>query len=96
MDRATVLLKVEKKAAQGIWGLLRLLEEKLVQEGVLLCPTAEGIQITLPDMILLELRIHEAEQLGSGRSLEMELEWIDGDPPLGSPRLSEQSTGQQP
>jgi len=84
MDRATILLKAEKKETQGIWDLLRLLEKKLVQEGVLLCPTAEGIQVTLPDMVLLELKIHEVEQLGTGRSLEMELEWIDEDPSLGS------------
>ena len=89
MDRANILLKIEKGDAQGIRALLQMLEEKLAAEGVLCCLTPEGIQVTLPDMILLNLQVQEMEQLGAGRSLDMELEWIDEDPPLGSRTLDE-------
>jgi hypothetical protein len=40
-------------------------------------------------MILLNLQVQEMEQLGAGRSLDMELEWIDEGPSLGSLTLDE-------
>jgi amphi-Trp domain-containing protein len=83
VDKVVGLLGGEKKDIESALALVRALEDKLAQDQILLRWSSEGIEVTIPELVVLELKLQEFEEDGTKRDLELELEWIDEDESLG-------------
>jgi amphi-Trp domain-containing protein len=79
MDRVVVSLRGEKKDLEDTLALFRALQGQLAEDPLLPTSGVDEIQLTLPDLLTMELRLHEREADGRKRPLELEMEWIDGD-----------------
>jgi DNA-binding GntR family transcriptional regulator len=82
VDKVVGLLGGEKKDIESALALVRALD-KLAQDQILLRWSSEGIEVTIPELVVLELKLQEFEEDGTKRDLELELEWIDEDESLG-------------
>ena len=81
MGREIVLFKTEeKKDASDIAAFLRQLADR-IQEGLVMLRSGEQeIELPLPSSIGLEVKVEEEEKRGRiKKSLEVELEWIQGE-----------------
>jgi amphi-Trp domain-containing protein len=81
MGREVVLFKSEeRKELSGVVAFLHQLADKLAENQVVLRQGAEEIVVDIPDHVILELKVEEEGKKGkTERSLEIELEWIEGD-----------------
>lgn len=81
MGRETVLFKSEeRKDLAGVTAFLRQLADKLDGNEVTLKQGDSELTLNIPDQVVLEIKVEEegrAEALK--HSLEIEIEWTDGD-----------------
>jgi amphi-Trp domain-containing protein len=85
MGKEIVLFKSEEKQAiQSVADFLHELADKLAQKEVILRQGEEEITVAVPDQVVLELKVEEEQKKGrTQRSLEVEIEWYEGDQPGG-------------
>jgi len=81
MGKEIVLFKSEeRKDLASVVAFLHQLADKLAENRVILRQGSEEIVIDVPDNVVLELKVEEEEKKGKvKRTLEVEIEWIDGD-----------------
>ena len=81
MGREKVLFQSEEpKDIQSVSQFLHQLANKLAEKQVVLRQGAEELIITVPNNVVLELKVEEEDKKGKlQRSLEVEIEWIEGD-----------------
>lgn len=80
MGRETILFKSEEKKTQAeAAAVLRTIADK-VESGTITL-TAQGGEVTLdiPEQVTLEIKAEEEEGQSIKRSLEIEIEWAEGD-----------------
>ena len=81
MGQETVLFKSEeRKDLPGVVEFLRQLADKLAQNEVTLRQGANELKLSIPNQVVLEIKVEEeAKQNSSKRSLEIEIEWTEGE-----------------
>jgi amphi-Trp domain-containing protein len=81
VGKEIVLFKSEeRKSIQGVAKFLHQLADKLAENKVILRRGTEEIQVSIPDNVILELKVEEEIKKGkTQKSLEIEIEWIEGD-----------------
>ena len=81
MGKEIVLFKSEeRKSIQSVAEFLHQLADKLAENKVILRRGTEEIQVNIPDNVILELKVEEEiKKNKTQHSLEIEIEWIEGD-----------------
>ncbi len=81
MGREIVLFKSEeRKELSAVAEFLRQLAGKLDGNQVILRQGTEELVLNIPNNVVLELKAEEEEKKGKmKRTLEVEIEWIEGD-----------------
>ena len=81
MGKEIVLFKSEeRKSIQSVAEFLHQLADKLAENKVVLRRGAEEIQVSIPDNVILELKVEEEIKKGKTQhSIEIEIEWLEGD-----------------
>jgi len=89
MGREIVLFKSEeKKDLPSVATFLRQLADKLDGNQVVLRQGTEEIVLDIPNNVILELKAEEEDKKGKmKRTLEVEIEWIEGDESGGAVTL---------
>jgi len=80
MGKEIVLFKSEeRKDLASVVGFLHQLADKLAKNQVVLRRGSEEIVINVPDNVVLELKVEEEDKKGKmKRTIEVEIEWIEG------------------
>jgi amphi-Trp domain-containing protein len=89
MGREKVLFSSEERSsAQDVASFLRQLADKIEQNEIILKQGSEEVRLAIPNNLILELKAEE-EVKGdrTQRSLEVELEWYEGEDADRSVRL---------
>jgi amphi-Trp domain-containing protein len=89
MGREKVLFSSEERSsAQDVASFLRQLADKIEQNEIILKQGSEEVRLAIPNNLVLELKAEE-EVKGdrTQRSLEVELEWYEGEDADRSVRL---------
>ena len=81
MGKEIVLFKSEeRKSIQSVAEFLHQFADKLAENKVILRRGTEEIQVNIPDSVILELKVEEEIKKGKTQhSIEIEIEWIEGD-----------------
>ncbi len=81
MGKEIVLFKSEeRKDLASVVAFLHQLADKLAENQVVLRQGSEEIVIDVPDNVVLELKVEEEDKKGKiKRTIEVEIEWIEGD-----------------
>ncbi len=81
VGREVILFKTEERRdARETASFLRSLAERLEQGRLTLKSGQEQIELNLPSRLTLETKVEEEEKKGKiKRSLEVEIEWIEGE-----------------
>ena len=85
----TLFSSKETKSRSDVATFLRSLADRLDAAEVILRKGQEEIVLSLPDRMLLELKVEDEEKRHKGvqHSLEVEMKWYDGDAPTGPVEL---------
>lgn len=86
MAKETVLFKSEeRKDLSSVVDFLRQLADKLAHNEVTLIQGDNELRLLIPNNVVLEVKVEEeAKQSGVKHSLEIEIEWKEGDDDKGS------------
>ncbi len=89
MAKEVVLFKSEERMErQSVAEFLHQLADKLAQGRVILRQGDQEVILDIPNKVVLELKAdEEAKKRKTQRSLEVEIEWIEGDDAGGSVTL---------
>jgi len=89
MAKEIVLFKSEeRKNLQSISVFLNRLADRLAHNQVILRKGVEELALGIPNNVILELKVEEEDKNGkTKRTLEIEIEWIDGDDSGGAVTL---------
>lgn len=81
MGKEVILFSSEERAsAQHVSDFLRQLADKVDAGEVTLSKGSESLTLSLPQDLVLEVKAEEEEKgKGTKRSLEVEIEWMEGD-----------------
>ena len=81
MGKEIVLFKSEeRKDLASVVAFLHQLADKLAENQVILRQGSTEIVVNIPDNVVLELKVEEEDKKGKmKRTLEVEIEWIEGD-----------------
>ena len=81
MAKEIVLFKSEeRKDLQSVSAFLHQLADSLENNQVILRQGTEEITLDIPNHVILELKVEEEDKKGKTKhTLEVELEWIEGD-----------------
>jgi amphi-Trp domain-containing protein len=81
MGKEIVLFKSEeRKDLASVVAILHQLADKLAENQVIMRRGSEEIVIDVPNNVVLELKVEEEDKKGKiKRTLEVEIEWIEGD-----------------
>lgn len=81
MAEETVLFESEeRKQLSEVAEFLRQLADRLDQHEVTLRQGEEELTLSIPDQVELEIKVEEeAKRKGTERSLEIEIEWMEGE-----------------
>lgn len=81
MAKETILFKSEeRRELQNVAEFLRQLADRLAQNEVILRQGAEELILSIPNQVVLELKVEEEpKRTTTKRSLEIEIEWTEGD-----------------
>lgn len=81
MGKEVVLFASEEHVnAQHVSDFLRQLADKVEAGEVTLSKGSESLTLTLPQKLVLEVKAEEEEKgKGTKRSLEVEIEWMEGE-----------------
>lgn len=89
MGKEVVLFSSEERQdLRSVAAFLRELADKLDQNQVILRQGAEEVTLDIPNNVVLELKAEEEIEGGkTERSLEVEIEWVEGDESGGAVSL---------
>ena len=89
MGKEIVLFKSEeRKDLASVVAFLHQLADKLAKNQVVLRQGSAEIVVDIPDNVILELKVEEEDKKGKvKRTLEVEIEWIEGDESGGAVTL---------
>ena len=81
MGKEIVLFKSEeRKDLASVVAFLHQLADKLAENQVILRQGSTEIVVNIPDNVVLELKVEEEDKKGKmKRTLEVEIEWVEGD-----------------
>jgi len=81
MGKEIVLFKSEeRKDRQSVVSFLHQLADKLAEGEVTFRRGSQEITVKVPDSLILEIKVEEEDKKGrTQHSIEVELEWIEGD-----------------
>ena len=81
MAKEIVLFKSEeRKALQSVSAFLHQTADRLAHYQVILLSGVQDFALDIPNNVILELKVEEENKKGkTKRTLEIEIEWIDGD-----------------
>jgi amphi-Trp domain-containing protein len=81
MGKETVLFaSEERQSLRYVADFLRQLADKLDQKQVVLRQGSQEVIVDIPDNVVLELKVEEEQKKKKlQRSLEIEIEWYEGD-----------------
>ena len=81
MAKEIVLFKSEeRKDLQSVSAFLHQLADRLEHNQVILRQGTEEITLDIPNHVILELKVEEEDKKGKTKhTLEVEIEWIEGD-----------------
>lgn len=80
MGRETILFKSEeRKTVAEAAAVLRTIADKIESGSVTLTSPSGEVQLTIPANVTLEIKAEEEQGSRLKRSLEMEIEWAEGD-----------------
>ena len=81
MAKEIVLFKSEERMdLQSVSAFLHQLADRLEHNQVILRQGTEEITLDIPNNVVLELKVEEEDKKGkTKRTVEIEIEWIDGD-----------------
>jgi amphi-Trp domain-containing protein len=81
MGKEIVLFKSEeRKDLASVGAFLHQLADKLAENQVILGQGSAEIVVAIPNNVVLELKVEEEDKKGKiKRTLEVEIEWIEGD-----------------
>jgi len=81
MAKEIVLFKSEeKKDLQSVSAFLHQLADRLAKNRVILRQGTEEITLDIPNHVILEIKVEEEDKKGKTKhTLEVEIEWIEGD-----------------
>jgi len=90
MGKETILFKSEEpRDIQNVSAFLHELADKLAGNKVVLRQGAQEIEVDVPNNVVLELKVEEEDKKGkTQRSLEIEIEWYEGDEAQGPVTLA--------
>ena len=90
MGKEIVLFKSEeRKDLAGVVVFLHQLADKLAGNQVVLRQGTEEIVVNIPNNVVLELKVEEEDKKGKvKRTLEVEIEWLEGDESGGAVTLA--------
>jgi len=90
MGKEIVLFKSEeRKDLASVVAFLHQLADKLAENQVILRQGSTEIVVDIPDNVVLELKVEEEDKKGKiKRTLEVEIEWIEGDESGGAVTLA--------
>jgi len=84
MGRETVLFKnEEKKSLADACALLRTLADRIESGSLTLANAAGQVALSLPGEVTVEIKVEEETKHRTKRSLEIELEWVEGEEARG-------------
>ncbi|KIC45438.1 amphi-Trp domain-containing protein [Tateyamaria sp. ANG-S1] len=85
----TLFSSEEPKTRSDVADFLRNLADRIDAAQVVLRQGQDEIVLSLPERIVLELKVEDEEKRSKGiqHSLEIELKWYDGDTSTGSVEL---------
>lgn len=86
MGRETILFKSEeKKSTTEAAATLRLIADKVESGKISLTSSTAKVELDIPENVTLEIKAEEEEGRSSlKRSLEIEIEWREGEAPTSS------------
>ena len=89
MAKEIVLFKSEeRKDLQSVSAFLNRLADRLAHNQVILRRGVEELALDIPNNVVLEIKVEEEDKKGkTKRTLEIEIEWIDGDDSGGAVTL---------
>ena len=89
MGKEIVLFKSEeRKDLASVVAFLHQLADKLAKNQVILRQGAEEIVVNIPNNVVLELKVEEEAKKGKVKqTLEVEIEWLEGDESGGAVTL---------
>jgi amphi-Trp domain-containing protein len=81
MGKEIVLFASEEKSnVRNVASFLHQMADKLLEQEVVLRQGNEELKISVPANVTLEIKVEEEEKKGkTQRSLEIEIEWYEGD-----------------
>jgi amphi-Trp domain-containing protein len=81
MGKEIVLFESEeRKDLASVVAFLHQLADKLAKNQVVLRQGSAEIAVDIPDNVVLEIKVEEEDKSGKlKRTLEVEIEWIEGD-----------------
>ena len=81
MGKEIVLFKSEERMdLQSVSALLHQLADRLAENQMILRRGVEEVRLTIPDNVIFELKVEEEiKKSKTQRSLEVEIEWVEGD-----------------
>jgi amphi-Trp domain-containing protein len=75
----TILFKSEeRKNIQEVADVLRQIADKIEKGEVVLKRGSEEVRLEIPSNVILELKVEEETKKNTKRTLEIEIEWIEG------------------
>lgn len=83
MGRETTLFKSKaRKSRADVSAFLHQLADKIAEGDLLLQQGQDEISLTLPDGVILEIKVEDEEKKrkGTQHSLEVEIKWFDDEP----------------
>jgi len=89
MGKEIVLFKSEeRKDLASVVAFLHQLADKLAENQVIFRQGAEEIVVNIPNSVVLELKVEEEDKKGKiKQTLEVEIEWLEGDESGGAVTL---------
>ena len=89
MGKETILFSSEEpRSVKSVAEFLRQLADKLDKKEVVFKQGKQELSVLLPDNVVLEVKVEEeAKKRKTQRSIEVEIEWYEGDEAGGSVSL---------
>ena len=80
MGRERVLFKSEeKKSRKEVADVMRAIADKVEQGKLMVSSGGQGVELEIPQSVVLEIKVEEEEKQRKKKSLEIEIEWYEGD-----------------
>ena len=88
MGRERVLFKSEEKKTRAeVAQTIRAIADKVESGKIAVSSGGQGVDLEIPQNVVLEIKVEEEEKHGKKMSLEIEIEWYEGEGQKGGGAL---------